>query len=68
MITVQKQENVKDRLDKISFEFRGLSTDTKPTITYGGANIANGSVFIEIDTEDILFYDEASSDWVGGDE
>lgn len=68
MITVQKQENVKDRLNKISFEFRGLSTDTKPTTTYGGANIANGSVFIEIDTEDILFYDEASSDWVGGDE
>lgn len=68
MITVQKQENVKDRLDKISFEFRGLSTDEKPTSTYGGANIANGSIFIEIDTEDILFYDEANSTWVGGDE
>lgn len=68
MITIHKQENVKDRLDKIFFEFRGLSTDEKPIATYGGANIANGSIFIEIDTEDILFYDEANSTWVGGDE
>ena len=68
MVTIHKQENVKDRLYKIFFEFRGLSTDEKPTGTYGGANIANGSIFIEIDTEDILFYDEANSTWVGGDE
>ena len=68
MITIQKQEKVKDRLNKTTYEFRGLSTDEKPTVTYGGANIANGSIFIEIDTEDILFYDEANSTWVGGDE
>jgi hypothetical protein len=65
MITVQGQDNM---FDSISFEFRGLSTDTKPTTTYGGSNIANGSVFIEMDTEDIYFYDKASSTWVGGDE
>ena len=66
MVTVEKQNNVEDRLNRISFEFRGLSTDTKPTTLYGGANIANGSVFIEMDTEKILFYDEEGSAWVGG--
>ena len=27
------------------FSFAGLSTDTKPTGTYGGTRIGNGSVF-----------------------
>lgn len=38
--------------------FYGLSTDTKPT-----ANIVNGSVFIEMDTSKIYFFDEDSTDW-----
>lgn len=69
MITVEKQYNQNNRLgNKVTFEFRGLSTDTKPTTTYGGVPIGNGSVFIEMDTEDLLFYDEATNDWVGGAE
>lgn len=68
MITVENQKNVQDRLDKTSFEFRGLSTDEKPLTTYGGANIANGSIFLEMDTQKIWFYDEAEAAWVGNEE
>ena len=68
MITVENQHNQSDRLgNKITFEFRGLSGDTKPTTTYGGANIGNGSVFLEMDTELLYFYDESTNDWVGNE-
>jgi len=40
-------------------EFYGLHTDTKPT-----ANLANGSVFIEIDTNDVYFFDEENTRWL----
>lgn len=39
-------------------EFRGLSTDTKPS------SCGNGSVFIEMDTSTIYFYDATSGDWL----
>ena len=42
------------------FEFRGLSTDTKPT----GKQIGNGSVFLEIDTGKVFLFNEASEAWV----
>ena len=32
MITIESQHNVGDRLGKISFELRGLSTDEKPNL------------------------------------
>lgn len=38
--------------------FFGLSTDTKPT-----DYIANGSVFIEMDTSKVYFFDAANSQW-----
>jgi len=44
-------------------EFRGLSTDTKPT----GSSICTGSEFFEIDTGKTYYYDEeadAGSEWV----
>lgn len=68
MVTIECQKKDKYRLDKTYFEFRGLSTDTMPTGTYGGVNIANGSVYIAMDTEDLYFYDEGTSSWVGGAE
>ena len=37
----------------------GLSTDTKPT-----DSIPNGSVFVEIDTENVVFYDGTSESWL----
>ena len=49
---------------KSNWSFKGLSTDTKPTGTYGGVEIENGSSFLEMDTKDLTFYDEASSSWV----
>ena len=44
-------------------KFYGLSTDTKKT-----ENIANGSIFIEMDTNDAYWFDEEHSRWlkVGG--
>ena len=70
MITAQKQELTAEntRLNVISFEFRGLSGDDKPLGTYNGTKIANGSIFIEIDTQEIYFYDEANNEWKGGTE
>lgn len=42
-----------------SCDFRGLSTDTKPT----DLSVGNGSTFIEIDTGKIFLYDAAGSIW-----
>lgn len=38
--------------------FYGLSTDTKPT-----DNIVNGSVFIEMDTSTMYFFDQENAEW-----
>ena len=38
----------------------GLSGDTKPT----GADVANGSVFLEMNTGKIYFYDAANAQWL----
>ncbi len=44
-------------------EMRGLSTDIKPT-EFDGRNIDNGSIFVEIDTGSIYFYDLDSKQWM----
>lgn len=38
--------------------FYGLSTDTKPT-----DNVVNGSVFIEMDTSTLYFFDQENVEW-----
>ena len=56
MITIYKTDNLwrKDGENEfISGELRGLSTDTKPT-KIGEKYVDNGSVFIEIDTGQIM--------------
>ena len=40
-------------------EAYGLSTDTKPT-----QNIANASVFFEMDTREVFFFDEENGHWI----
>lgn len=45
-------------------ELRGLSTDTKPTETYIGFTVANGSTFYEIDTGGLYMFNSAASEWV----
>lgn len=71
MISIFKTEkkSVKEDGVYITTEFRGLSTDTKP-ITYKDENgrefiVDNGSVFIELDTEKICFYDLENQEWSG---
>lgn len=39
--------------------FFGLSTDVKPT-----ENVVNGSVFIEMDTATIYFFNQAGAEWL----
>lgn len=65
MITIQKidKTEVSPSGNTILAEFRGLSTDEKPT-TAGGKNIDNGSMFIEIDTGKIYLFDKSGSQWV----
>lgn len=47
------------QLDDIHYvELAGLSTDDKPT------KYATGSLFLEVDTGDVYFFDEESKDWI----
>jgi hypothetical protein len=64
MVTIYKIENtkIKPNDDYISAELRGLSTDTKPT-EVNGKQIDNGSIFIEINTGKIFFYDLENKQW-----
>ena len=44
------------------FEFSGLSSDTKPT-----DKVATGSIFVEVDTGKVFFFNSAAnagSEWV----
>ena len=50
--------------DAVKFELSGLSTDTKPTGTFAGKAIANGSSFFEMDTQNVKFYDAENDAWV----
>lgn len=65
MISLYDVRNNKIEPDetKITVELRGLSTDTKPT-EINNKTIDNGSIFIEIDTGKIYFYDFTSKTWV----
>ena len=66
MITIYKIDNVykKPSGDVMAVELRGLSTDEKPT-KVANKDIDNGSVFIEIDTQDIYFFDGETKEWRG---
>lgn len=48
----------------IKVDLNGLSTDNKPTGTYEGRKIANGSTFFEMDTQDVKFYNADNDSWV----
>ena len=45
------------------YDFEGLSTDDKPTIT-DYPNMRNGSSFFEMDTKTVKFYDAENDVWV----
>ena len=46
------------------FSFKGLSTDSKPTKTYDGMAIGNGSTFFEMDNQTVYFYNGATDSWL----
>ncbi len=48
----------------IAREFYGLSTDTKPTDSFDGLPVTNGSAFVEVDTGNVYLFNEASGSWV----
>lgn len=63
MITVHKlDKSVSNKEGEAFVELRGLSTDEKPT-TVDGAAVGNGSIFIEIDTQKLAFYDGENEEW-----
>ena len=62
MITNFIKNNVSTKGNEREVEFRGLSTDTKPT-EFNGNNIANGTTFIEIDTGKFYLFDADNSQW-----
>ena len=64
MITIYKIENTRitPSDNVMALELRGLSTDEKPT-EVNGKKVDNGSVFIEIDTGKIYFYDLENEQW-----
>lgn len=41
-----------------SYEYRGLSTDTKPT------NCPNGSIYLEMNTNKIYFFNLEGNTWI----
>lgn len=64
MVTLYKNDNVKKTTEGQTTycELRGLSTDTKPT-EINGYTIGNGSVFIEIDTQNVAIFNETTQQW-----
>lgn len=67
MVSIYKNDNIKltEEGEVISAELRGLSTDEKPTTLGEDKSLANGSVFIEIDTQKIFFFDAENEEWKG---
>ena len=56
MITVYRKDSaVKENQE---LEYRGLSTDEKPT-----ENLENGTIFIEIDTGKMYMFDLENTQW-----
>lgn len=67
MISIYNKINSKSTKegDELSvFELRGLSTDEKP-IEMNGNKVDNGSVFVEMDTQKLFFYDLENEEWKG---
>lgn len=64
MTTIIKTDALYSKGDvkQLTVEIRGLSTDPKPE-TIGDNKVGNGSLFIEMDTGKIYFYDLQNKQW-----
>ena len=51
-------------MEKDPLELYGLSTDTKPTETFNGMPLENGSFFYEMNTGKAYMYDAANVTWI----
>lgn len=58
MVTLSQDDTTNE------LSFKGLSTDTKPTVNYNSLKITNGSTFFQMDTQEVYFYDEATESWL----
>lgn len=56
MITIFRKDGATKDAQEV--EYRGLSTDTKPT-----ENVANGTIFIEMDTGKLYMFDLENEEW-----
>lgn len=63
MVTVENVQYIEGSQTG-DFEFKGLSTDTKPTV-WKGSVIAENSLFLEVDTGDVYYFDGSSWAQVG---
>lgn len=62
MITISNIKKViADTQNKNDYEFKGLSTDVKPT-----DGVSTNSLFLELDTGDFYYYTGATWSKVGG--
>ncbi len=64
MISASFNSNASFEFPNNEFSFVGLSTDTKPTETYNGLAIKNGSTFYAMDTAKVYMYDASSDSWL----
>jgi hypothetical protein len=64
MISIYEKNNVRTNqgVDSKEIEFRGLSTDEKPT-SLGDNPINNGTTYLEIDTGNLYLYDLENEEW-----
>lgn len=62
MITIFRKNQTSTTGNDREIELRGISTDAKPT-TIDGKDIANGTVFIEIDTGKLYMFDKENEQW-----
>lgn len=60
MVTAEMKPAVNN---KAMFTFYGLSTDDKPVDKFERVEILNGSAFLEVDTQDVKFYDAENQSW-----
>lgn len=69
MVTLNKitKARTEGNVNYIVGEFYGLSTDEKPEV-FEENTVDNGSVFVEIDTQNIAFYDLENETWGDEDE
>ena len=61
MVTIYERMIGTDNLGKPIYQYGGLSTDAKPT-----ADVGVNSLFIELDTKDVYYFDGSAWNKVGG--